>query len=126
MHALNLIENDEYKSIALVTPKDIFASPRFVERLIRKNILQELDDPTKGDLVVYFDSISVMHIGRLLSESRVESKWGIGHLYHHGLFEVPERYGSIVRYFIPISSDVALDEYVAYAREHGVKFHGDS
>src|SRR5437773_11416307 len=120
MHALSLIEDDEYIAIARAAPRDVFASPRFVERLIDQGHLAELDAPQPGSLVVYFDQGRVKHIGRLLSATRVESKWGEGHLCHHRVFEVPISYGSVARFFEPIDRDYALDRDVEYARENGV------
>ena len=82
--------------------------------------------PVAGSLVVYLESGRVRHIGRLRAVDLVESKWGVGHLYRHGLFEVPASYGTEVRHFAPISRDQTIDEYVEYAREHGVQFQGDA
>ncbi|MGZ5126401.1 MAG: hypothetical protein ACXWC1_26795 [Burkholderiales bacterium] len=126
MHAFELVEDPEYIDIAQAAPADIFASPRFVDRLIERRDLVELPGPTQGALVVYLDNDAVRHIGRLLSDSRVESKWGIGLLYQHDLFEVPSSYGSVVRFFKPIDREYALDRYVDYARENGVRFEGDA
>ena len=77
MHSLDLIENKEYIEIATVAPRDIFASPRFVERLINSGHLQELMAPVEGALAVYFDGGAVKHIGRLITATSVESKWGV-------------------------------------------------
>ena len=56
----------------------------------------------------------------------MESKWGVGGLYHHGLLEVPENYGSELRFFSSVDREFTLDRYVEYAREHGVQFEGDA
>jgi hypothetical protein len=126
MHAFDLIEDAEYIAIVMAAPRDVFASPRFVERLIAQGHLVESGGPRQGGLVVYFSNGKVEHIGRLLGEARVESKWGIGHLYHHGLLEVPTKYGSVTRFFEAINRDLALDQYVEYAKENGVRFRGDA
>jgi hypothetical protein len=126
MHSLDLIEDPEYIAIAEAAPRDIFASPRFVQRLIENGHLVEIPNAQSGALVIYFDNGIVKHIGRLVGEVRVESKWGVGHLYRHGLFEVPSTYGSHVGFFRAIDREFALDQYVEYAREHGVRFEGDA
>lgn len=126
MHALDVIENIEYIAIANAAPRDVFASPSFVERLIAQDYLHELGTPEKGALVVYCYQGSVKHIGRLLTATRVESKWGLGFLYRHELLEVPENYGSDLRFFSPVDREFTLDRYVEYAREHGVQFEGDA
>lgn len=126
MHSLDLIENKEYIEIATVAPRDIFASPRFVERLINSGHLQELMAPVEGALAVYFDGGAVKHIGRLITATSVESKWGVGALYRHGLLEAPESYGAECRFFSSVDREFVLDLYVDYAREHGVQFEGDA
>ena len=126
MHALDIVENGEYIAIANAAPREIFASPRFVELLIVNGDLHELTGPSEGALVVYCDQGSVKHIGRLLAATRVESKWGVGFLYRHELLEVPENYGSDLRFFTSVDREFALDRYVEYAREHGVRFEGDA
>lgn len=126
MHAFGLVEDPDYIAIVQAAPRDIFASPRFVQRLIENRQLQELRGPQEGALFVFFEAGAVKHIGRLVSETRAESKWGAGHLYRHGLFEVPSMYGPTVRFFRPIDKEFALDRYVEYAREHGVRFEGDA
>lgn len=126
MHALDIVEDAEYIAIVAAAPRDIFASPRFVERLISQGHLHELAAPADGALVVYCDQGSVKHIGRLLTAMRVESKWGVGCLYRHGLLEVPENYGSELRFFSSVDREFTLDRYVEYAREHGVQFEGDA
>jgi hypothetical protein len=121
-HALHLIEDPEYVAIVNAAPADIFASPLFVQRLIEHGNLVDVGAPLQSALVVYFEGDAVMHIGRMLSEVCVESKWGTGHLYHHGIFEVPINYGSVTRFFEPVTRDFVLDRYVEYAKENGVEF----
>ena len=122
MHALSIVEDAEYIAIANAAPKEIFASPRFVERLIGRGGLHEVHESTVGALVVYFDHGAVKHIGRLLTATLVESKWGLGHLYRHELLEVPNNYGSDLRFFSAVDRDFTIDQYVEYAHENGVEF----
>lgn len=38
----------------------------------------------------------------------MESKWGTGHIWQHGVYEVPDCYGDTVRFFRPFSREMAL------------------
>jgi hypothetical protein len=93
MYAFDLVEDEEYKSIVLASSGPVYASTGFVQRLIDHDTLEQLDQPLAGALVVYRFSGAVTHIGRMISCDRIESKWGIGHLYRHALLEVPSQYG---------------------------------
>jgi hypothetical protein len=54
-----------------------------------------------NDLVAYFDGPQPRHIGKVMSTSTFASKWGVGHLYEHGLWDVPKTFGDQGRYFKP-------------------------
>jgi hypothetical protein len=126
MYAFDLVENDEYASIVLASPKPVYASTEFVQRLIDRGMLEPLTRPQNDSLVVYRWKGSVTHIGRMLSAERALSKWGIGHLYRHALLEVPSQYGDETEFYRPIDADTTLDAMADFAREHGVRFVGDS
>ncbi len=123
VHALDLIENREYEKIVWAAQGDVvFASTGFVQRLIDRELLVKADLPGPGRLVVYRDGDLVTHIGKTLSPERVESKWGIGQRWRHGLWEVPSQYGCDVEFFDAIDTDTVLDEMVEFAKENGVSF----
>lgn len=122
MHAFDLIENQEYIQIIHAAPSYVYASPSFIQRLISLNKLIRLPEVQVGALAVYFDNGCVKHIGKLIKTDRVESKWGIGDLYHHAVKEVPASYGTQVQYYEKFDTESALDEFVEYAKEHGVEF----
>ena len=96
---------------------ELFAGPRFVSTLIPhlKNISE--GDVRSDDLVLYFDKQIPTHAGRL-KESQVVSKWGTGHIYKHGFLEVPESYGSKIRFYRTIPASVATARFVSYIRHH--------
>ena len=125
MYAFDLVEDEEYKTIVLASPAPVYASTGFVQRLIDHGTLRRLDEPQADHLVVYRLDHAVTHIGRTLTRERVESKWGIGHLYRHALFEVPSQYGDECEFYATIDANVALDELATFARDHGVQFEGD-
>ncbi len=125
MYAFDLVENEEYKGIVLAARGPVYASTGFVQRLIDHGTLERLAEPQTGALVVYRLNRDVTHIGRMLSRERVESKWGIGHLYRHALLEVPSQYGDDCEFFAAIDAEAALDELADFAREHGARSQGD-
>jgi len=124
VHVFHFTEKPEYIAIAERGGSRIFANPRFAHWLIDHNHLAEVpeDEATEGDLVFYFADSGLKHAGLLRDDGRVTSKWGIGHLYEHELFEVPESYGTYVRFFKPVPYDVAYDHLTHFAEENGMRF----
>jgi hypothetical protein len=121
MYALGLIDHEEYVDFAMACPESVHASPDFIRFLIENRHVSRQPEPSKHDLIVYLNAGQVRHIGRLHSKQRVRSKWGIGHLYEHGVFEVPLRYGDEVLFFRPISTSNVLDHFMAYASAKGIE-----
>lgn len=96
---------------------ELFAGPQFVSTLIpHLNSISE-SNVKSDDLVLYFDEQIPTHAG-LATKSRVISKWGEGHIYQHGLLEVPSSYGNGIRFFLKIPSSVATMRFVKYVRAH--------
>jgi hypothetical protein len=124
VHSLDLVEDEEYETIVLASPKHVFASPGFLQRLIDCEVLNHIGQPQPGSLVVYRAEGAATHVGKMLSPDRVESKWGIGHLYRHALLEVPSH--DELQFFNAIDADTVLDELVEFAKENGVEFEGDA
>ena len=58
----------------------------------------EIDSPEKDDIVFYFNDKYPSHVGKFAGEGKVESKFGIGHIYKHPVMSVPTYYGK-PRYF---------------------------
>jgi hypothetical protein len=96
--AFGLSNNPVYKTIAQDFGRKVFAGKRFVEWIIRHR-LQEIDPAKIGSLVLYFSGSDWRHIGTETGLHRVTSQWGTYPIYEHGLCEVPERYGDVVRFF---------------------------
>jgi hypothetical protein len=125
MHVLDFAEKPDYETIATHGRGEIFAAAAFAHWLLDKGLLVELnhDDARKGDIVLYFNEEGrFKHAGLLGSNRRVVSKWGIGHLYQHELFEVPESYGTTVRFFKGLPYDDAFDHFLQFAQERGMRF----
>lgn len=96
---------------------DVFVGSSFAKWLAN-SALQETDCnlAREGDLVLYFQDGEAKHAAKICGDSCI-SKWGFGHLWRHGLLEVPKDFGSQVRYFRSIPSADAADAFVGYARE---------
>lgn len=65
-------------------------------------------------------SESVITIVRNPQEGAIESKWGKAHLWRHGVYEVPWRYGNTVRFFRHVSEEDSARAFLEYAGTQGV------
>jgi hypothetical protein len=75
---------------------DVFPGRDFVQFLV-ENHLKEVgsEDAETGDHIIYSSS-QIEHAGRVKTGA-IESKWGTGHVWRHGVYEVPESYGDMLR-----------------------------
>ncbi len=69
---------------------DVKFGPDFVKKLISENFLTKDKD---GDIIIYFNEDLPLHGGKI-NNDRVVSKWGVGLLWNHGVWEVPTSYGN--------------------------------
>jgi hypothetical protein len=69
--------------------------------------------------VVYAAGSRIEHAGRV-NKKAIESKWGLGHTWRHGLYEVPWRYGNVVRFFSHLSQEESVRAFLHYAARRGV------
>lgn len=124
MHVFDFAEKSNYIAIATYPGVNVFADAEFAQWLIDKGHLTETSEAQAmpGDLVMYFNGCDFKHVGILQAGTRVISKWGEGHLYEHALWEVPESYGTNVRYFRPLSYEDAYECFTCFAEEHGIPF----
>jgi hypothetical protein len=102
--------------------RHVFAGPAFFEWLLENHMLHEIKeaDAQDADLIMYFDNGQWRHVGLCKRDGRVESKWGLGLLYEHGPWEVPNNYGNEIRFFRSIPPDEAIELFLKYARSRGV------
>ena len=124
MHVFGFAEKDEYAAIATRDGGRIFAAGAFAHWLLDQGLLEEVSqrDRQSGDIVVYFGLDGrFKHAGLATGNGRVLSKWGIGHLYEHGLLEVPESYGSEIRLFRGLPYRVAFGYFRRFAEEYGIR-----
>ena len=94
---------------------DIYPRAEFVAWL-ESTVLNTVSpqQATDDDVVLYLLAGVTKHVGRCQS-GRVVSKWGLGHLWRHRLFEVPLRYGSTVRFYRPLSRARSIEAFIEWA-----------
>lgn len=97
-YAFDLIDVAEVDMIALTYPK-IFPNSEFTSCLVTE-LMHEITikNANDGDIVVYFKNDIPVHAGKMKNK-QVVSKWGIAHLWQHGVYEVPIEYGDSVRFY---------------------------
>ena len=124
MHAFDFTEKSEYIAIADYRLGRVYAGAAFAHWLIENDELEEIpsQEAQAGDLVMYFRDGAFKHVGLLQPNARVLSKWGIGHLYDHEILEVPESYGTDLRYYRGLSHDDAFDVFTQFAEANGIPF----
>jgi len=123
MYVLDFTEKPQYIAIAARGLRRVYAGPGFAHWLLDQGLVDEVSPSAarQGDLLFYFDDEGrFTHAGLWVGNQRVVSKWGIGHLYEHGLFELPESYGTNVRFFKRLPYDKAYDLFKRFAQENGV------
>lgn len=118
MHVFDFTEKAEYAAIASHGLGRIYAAGAFAHWLLDNALLIEIcsTDVREDDVVFYFgDDGRFKHAGLSLANGRIVSKWGIGHLYEHGLLEVPESYGTELRFFRKLSHEEAFGHFLRFA-----------
>ena len=125
MHVSDFTEKPEY--IAIARLGRVFAGADFARWLIEQGTLADVSqaEAQDGDLVFYFSEGTFKHVGLWRPNGRVLSKWGVGHLFDHELFEVPMSYGSEVRFFKRLPYEHAYDLITQFAKENGITFESE-
>jgi hypothetical protein len=125
MHVFEFTEKPEYAAMASRGFNVVFAGPTFAHWLLEKQLLTEVGEAEvrEGDLIFYFNEEGRMkHAGLSRGVDRVESKWGKGGLFQHGLVEIPSSYGTTRRFFRKIPYEEALEYFRRFAKEKGMLF----
>lgn len=119
MHVLNFTEKPEYIDIANAGLGRIFAGLDFADWLVERGHLVEVSqgEAQKDDLVFYFDEGRFKHAGLWELNGCVLSKWGVGHLYNHELFEVPLSFGPDVSFYRQLLYEDAFSLFTQFAEE---------
>jgi hypothetical protein len=124
MHVFDFAGKEDYAVIATRDGGRIFAAGAFAHWLLDNGLLEEVNqaDVQLGHIVLYFGVDGrFKHAGLSARNGRVISKWGIGHLYEHGLLEVPDSYGNQVTFFKALPYHVAFGYFRRFAEENGIR-----
>jgi len=113
--ALGLAGRKEVRLISGHLPST-FCNSEFAQHLVG-SALAPATSPSIGNLVLYYDDDrQITHAG-VVEASRILSKWGTGHLWLHGLLEVPAKYGDVTLFYkAPVPAEV-LAKFLEFARE---------
>lgn len=85
--------------------------PVLMRGLVETGVLTEHAGELRvGDILVYEAEGAFVHAAKLVEEDGLcRSKWGSGHLYQHGLWELPTSYGRRFRTVHSQGPDVVMD-----------------
>jgi hypothetical protein len=112
-YALGIAEEPRYEAIARDFSGEIFAGSDFVNWLLRGRLM-EIGAPRPNCLALYFSDSSWKHMGVLIGQNRINSKWGTFPIYEHAFWEVPASYGDELRFFD--APENSLRAFIEYAR----------
>jgi hypothetical protein len=121
MYALGLANTIAGKLSIIDIPPAAIVRPEMLDFMRATGRLTEIDrrEATQGAVVIYYRGNETKHVG-LVDGDKIRSKWGIGHVWRHPAFEVPDSYGDLIRYFEPVKRPAALGAYRAYvSRKYG-------
>lgn len=123
MHSFELIDDPTYEDIASYGLGNTFAGADFIHFLLNQNLLKEKspDSVVINDFIFYFDDDRFRHVGKVLGGARILSKWGVGLLYDHSIWEVPSSYGQTIHYFDGADSAQGINLFIAYAESRGFR-----
>ena len=123
VHAFGFTEEREYVSIAERGFNYVYASPEFAHWLIDQRLISEITeaDLLPKDLAFYFSTDSrIRHAAVFVGSDRFQSKWGLGYLFEHALFEVPDTYGESVRFYKHLPYPHGIKHFIAFAQYKGM------
>jgi hypothetical protein len=126
VYSFHLVADPTYTLVASSGQGGTFAGKEFVEWIIQQGMLVPVTEieAISGDLIVYFEGDDFCHVGRLARAGRVVSKWGVGLLVEHAIWEVPLSYGSRVANFRGLTPDESFHAFVKYAESQGFEACG--
>lgn len=115
-YALDVPHAEEVKSILRENPTRLIFGLKFIQSLIHKSILTPRQ---AGSIVIYFQAGNPVHAGKFFRrENRAVSKWGIGHLWEHDLWEVPSVYGDRHEFFDSVEPEKVINEFEGFASKY--------
>jgi hypothetical protein len=112
-YAFDVYARADYQQLADVHAKRSKApiDPKLVKHMVETGTLVEHREELQvGDIVLYENEGEFVHAARVVEEDGLcHSKWGIGHLYQHGVWEVPTSYGRRFRTVYSKGPDTVMD-----------------
>lgn len=95
-----------------------FIYSSFFQKLIDCGELNYIDNPKKGDYIIYrslkkYPNI-ITHIGIIFDKNNIISKWSWGPLLKHRTLDVPKSYGDDISFVESVSLAKALELYRKY------------
>lgn len=121
VHALNFIAYEPYENIAKIR-LGVFAGSAFLKYLLEEELLEESLSPQAGDMIFYSDDHQITHAGVCIGGNTIESKWGEGNLWRHGLWEVPALYGNNIQYYSSLPREEMIEYFIDFAETKGIQF----
>lgn len=118
--AFNLAESERFRAIASRF-SGIHADETFTRYLLDRGVLSELAAQPADGIILYFQGEAPTHAGKLLGD-RVLSKWGVGQLWDHKVWEVPTQYGETVKCYQSIASRASEAAFIDFASLRGVRY----
>lgn len=95
-----------------------FIYDTFVLKLLEEGLLKYVNNPNKGDYILYQDldnyPHNIAHVGIILNQKEVISKWAWGPLVKHKILDVPASYGNNIKFISKIPTEEAKSLYFRY------------
>lgn len=98
-----------------------FANSSFIDFLLKRGILEQIHEPSMGDLIIYFDDENKPTHAGIIKECAssqvqlVESKWGsIRALFQHKIWDVPVSYGNIIKYYLVPDLEITKQQFIDF------------
>lgn len=114
MYALGVEGDEDVKDILSANPQIKFGSS-YITKLIDTEVLVE---DIHGSVVLYFNGDKPLHAARRLHNGLCISKWGMGLLWQHELYDLPLNYGDRHAFFNLSSSAAAVEAFKKYSQKH--------
>jgi hypothetical protein len=115
MHALEMSVPPPLVLKILKRFDTVYPGAEFVAVLVQQRLLVELAELEDDAILIYFRDSWPKHAGKAKGRM-VISKWGLGHLWRHRLFELPASYGPEVRVFQRVDEATAANWFIQYAK----------
>jgi hypothetical protein len=115
MYALNVRRSPEIAG--LLSETDLPFGNNFIAWLAESARLKLVAYPTRDDVILYSTVNGPRHAGRWDVNS-VVSKWGLGHLWRHGVFEVRSSYGDIIQTYAHVDPKPVAHWFAEYVRDN--------